>query len=118
VRHAQVSLVDGLPIETHDVEIERSRSPSLAPHASFARLDRVQVRQQIGRSEPRFDGQHLIEIGRLLDRPERRGFLDRRLTDYARARHCSERHTCARQMPFPISDIGAERDVRHVNHPR
>src|SRR3954471_16224048 len=75
------------------------------------------MREQIPRSERRLHGDHLVEILRLADWAERVGLLDRRHADHATFRHFTQRVARPCEMCFAIAEVGAERDVGHVNHP-
>src|SRR5688500_6927014 len=60
----------GLPLELHDIEVERPRAPPLAAHAAGAPLDGLQRLEQCMRGELRLDGDHLIEVASLARRPD------------------------------------------------
>src|SRR5918999_613125 len=74
---------DRLSFVQHDVEVERARAPALLTHTASVSLDRLErITQLVGR-EVGFKRRHLIQKRRLLHRPDRRGFLDRRYCSQA-----------------------------------
>src|SRR5712691_976434 len=80
MRNREVLTPHGPGTEADDIEIERPRSPTLpCPSAALSpplRLDRPAFRQQRLGLERGLEENHLVQIRRLRNRPERRRFLD------------------------------------------
>src|SRR5262245_3432617 len=85
-------------VKENDVEIERTRAPPGAAHTARAGLDFVESREQRGRFQRRFDGEHLVQVGRLSESTERRGLLDGGSTDDAALRNGVDGVSCALQI--------------------
>src|SRR5258706_4956081 len=67
VRNREVLTPHRLGTEAHDVEVERPRSPPLAPRSAPLRLDRPALRQQLFGRERGLEENHLVQIRRTLD---------------------------------------------------
>src|SRR5213076_3473216 len=78
MRNRQVLTAHGLGAEAHDVEVEGPRPPALAPLPAPLRLDRPAVCPQLRRGERGLEQNHLVQIGRLRNRPDGRRLLDAR----------------------------------------
>jgi len=107
MRNRQVRLPHLLVAEADDIEVEGPRSPALATFATTLGLDRPTVSQELGRLQARFEQNHLVQIRRLRNRPERRCLLDLRGSDQARTGKPAEPFACVRQVCCAIAQIAA-----------
>src|SRR6266508_3688958 len=84
VRNRQVRLPHHLVAVAHDIEVEGPRSPALATFPSPLRFDVPAMYQERSRRQRGFEQNHLVQIRRLRNRPERLCLFDSRGGDQAR----------------------------------
>src|SRR5690242_5903418 len=114
MRNDEIGVARRLPFVSNDVEVERSRPPPHLARPPRLVLDSLQLGEQLAWRQLRLERDHLIEIRALLYRADRCRLLDRGGGDHSRAWDGSERLPSAREMQVAVTEVGAERDVRHV----
>jgi hypothetical protein len=80
------------------------------PVSSPLQLDRLAVRQQLGRLQTRLEEHHLVEIWRLRNWSEGRRLLHARYRDDPRAREGAEAGSRVGEVGRAITDVGSEGD--------
>ena len=118
MRNSEIGIVHFLLRELHDVEIQRSGTPSFVPNAPRIALDALERGEQSVRLESGFQRNHLIEIAALDWAAERLCLVDGAHCEQARFRQRGER--CARmcQVRTAVADVRSERDESDVAHAR
>src|SRR2546423_9655144 len=114
MRNDQIRLAHGARSVADNVEIEGARAPPLAGRAvaSPLRFNRMAMLPQIGWAQGRFDPHHLIQIGGLRYRPERRGFLHLRCCNQPCPGQRAETAPGVCEMRGAVADVRPERDIR------
>ncbi len=107
VRNRQVRLPHHLVAVAHDIEVEGPRSPALATFPPPLRFDAPAVHQERSRRQRRFEQNHLVQIRRLRNRPERLCLFDLGGGDQARPGKPAEPRSCIRQVCCAIAQIAA-----------
>ena len=107
VRNRQVWLPHHLLAVAHDIEVEGPRSPALATFPSPLRFDAPAMDQERSRRQRSFEQNHLVQVRRLRNRPERLCLFDPRGGDQARTGKRAEPCACIRQVCCAIAQIGA-----------
>jgi len=112
MRNRKVLTPHRLGAEAHDVEVERPRPPAVSPLAlsSPLRLDRPALREQLLGRERGLEQNHLVQIRRLRNRADRRGFLDLRRRHQPGAGKGCEPHARMGQVRVAVTEIRAEGD--------
>src|SRR5256885_827702 len=114
MRNDQIRLAHGARSVADNVEIEGARAPPLSGRtvASPLRFNRMAMLQQIDWAQGRFHQHHLIQIGSLRYRPERRRFFHLRCCNQPCPGQRPETAPGVCEMRGAVADVRAERDIR------
>ena len=99
-------------LECQQIEIERTGSPASRAHPAEFLFDFEEQGQQCLRFERGLDADGQVEKGRLLDRANRIGFVDRRGFERDHARGFSQSFDRGAQRGTAIAEIGPAADER------
>lgn len=118
MRNNEIGIVHFLLRELHDVEIQRSGTPSFVANAPRIALDALKRGEQCVGLEGSLQRHHLIQIGALRRAAERLCLVDGARREQARFGQRGER--CARmcQIRTAVADVRSERDEGDVAHER
>lgn len=103
-------------IEEHDVQVEGPRFPPVRANATGIRLDTMKAGEHRGGVECRFDGEHLVQVGRLSESAQRGRLLDCGRSDHTTLRKGIDSVSGARQVSVAVAKVRSERDVRDLAH--
>jgi hypothetical protein len=103
-------------IEKHDIQVEGSRLPPVRAHATGVGLDAMEPSEQVSGVERRFDGEHLVQVGRLGEPAQRGRLFDCGRSDHTTLRKGIDGVSRARQVCVTVAKVRSERDVRDLAH--
>ena len=92
-------------VEANDVEIERSRAPFRRSVSARVRFDTVELIEQRVGIEGGLDGEHLIQIRRLLETTEWLGFVHSCCADDATIGNCRDGVAGVLEKAKPIAEV-------------
>ena len=118
MRNNEIGIVHFLLREHHDVEIQRSGTPSLVANAAGIALDALKCGQQGMGLEGGLQRHHLIQIGALRRAAERLGLVDGAHGEQAGVRQRGERCPRLCQIRTAVADVRSQRDEGDVAHER
>lgn len=114
VGHDESRCPDNAITETHDIEIQRARPPSLTTNSPAFFFDgQARIQQDLG-IQRRFEQHHLVEVWSLPYGPDRYGFFDGAFSLEFRIGERRETLAGKREVRVTIADVRSQGDEHNL----